>query len=1714
MNLALLDRLCASCGIESAYRDVWGAQRTVPTETRIALLAAMDVNVASDADIERALEQRELNAWRRPLPAVRVVRAGSASGDLTVALPEARAGVRFEWTLVTEQGERRSGGFTPRDLAVTAQRRIGGAGFAAFRFTLPELPVPGYHRIELRAPGHASAPRVSMMLIVAPQRCYLPEAVGRGRVWGPVVNLYGLRSERNWGIGDFSDLRALVELAADTGAGVVGVNPLHALFPHDPEHASPYSPASRLLLNVLYLDPERIPEFSDCAAAREQVESRSFQEELRSLRASDLVHYRRVAQLKFRVLELLYAHFREHHFDLATDRGQALRAYQRAGGETLHSASLFYALQEALYARDATAWGWRAWPAEYRDPASASVAEFARDHAARIEYYDYLQWNAEQQLETAGRRALDLHLGVGIHLDLAVGADPGGAETWGQQALYADRVTVGCPPDEFGPAGQDWGIPPLLPERLTAAAYSPFVTLLRANMRHAGALRIDHVMGLMRQFWVPAGARPDRGGYVSYPVDDLFGVLALESERNGCMVIAEDLGTLPEGLAERLSAADILSYRLLYFQRESDGAFTAPARYPPQALAAVSTHDLPPLRAFWLGRDLDLRTRLELYPNEALRERQLVERAQDRARLLMALEREGMLPSAITADPVTAPDMTAELILAVYRFLARAPTWLLMVQPEDVFGLLEQINVPATTGAQYPNWRHRLPVALEHWRDDARFAALVEALYAERGAAPAAAEPPGRIEARIPDATYRLQFNRAFTFAQAAELVPYLHELGVSHCYASPYFNARPGSMHGYDIVDHNAFNPEIGSAGDFERFVQVLHSHGMGQILDMVPNHMGVMGADNAWWLDVLENGPASAFAEYFDIDWESPQAALRSKVLVPVLGDHYGAVLERGELQLEFDRMSGAFNAVYYQHRFPIDPAQYPRILAFNPQRLEQKLEAQDGLAAEFQALTTAFGHLPARGASEPDAVSERQRDKEVHKRHLARLCERSPEIAASIEETVRELNGIRGHPETFDALDELLECQAYRLAYWRVASDEINYRRFFDINDLAALRIEDERVFEATHRLLFQLLREGKIDGVRIDHPDGLYDPLRYVQRLQERLAGDMAAARDGGAPPRPLYLIVEKILADFERLPEHWPVHGTTGYRFANLLNALFVDTGAETQFDRIYHAFIRERVDYDSLLNRTKLIIMRTALAAELSVLANRLVRIARADRRTRDFTLNSLREALAAVVACFPVYRTYVSESVTAEDRRYIEWAVAVARRRGSIVGSDVFEFLRRVLLREIAADDEDLRRGELLDFVMRFQQFTAPVAAKGMEDTAFYRYNRLVSLNEVGGNPRCFGISLSAFHHASLDRARHWSHTMLAASTHDNKRSEDVRARIDALSEFPADWWARLQRWRRINRRRKRLVEGAAAPSANDEYLLYQTLIGTWPPDDSGERALARYRERIERYMLKAVREAKVHTSWTNVNEEYESALRDFVSELLGSTGRNAFIADFEPFAGRIARIGMFNSLSQVAIKIASPGVPDFYQGNELWDLSLVDPDNRRPVDYVRRREMLQALKTRFACAPSNHNENARLLLDHMEDGAIKLYVTWKGLALRRQFRTLFALGEYLPLETRGEHADRVCAFARVEGPQAVVVAAPRLIGQFVVAFGAPIGARAWTNTAIVLPQQLAGSYCNVYTQERISCDRAGELPLSSVLNAFPVALLSRVAAASGYDD
>ena len=802
-----------------------------------------------------------------------------------------------------------------------------------------------------------------------------------------------------------------------------------------------------------------------------------------------------------------------------------------------------------------------------------------------------------------------------------------------------------------------------------------------------------------------------------------------------------------------------------------------------------------------------------------------------------------------------------------------------------------------------------------------------------------------------PRATYRLQFNAGFTFRDAADLVPYLAELGVGDLYASPYMKARPGSTHGYDITDHNALNPEIGTKEDYAAMISALHEHGMGHILDVVPNHMGA-GSGNAWWLDVLENGPASVYARFFDVDWSpTNRLGLWGKVLLPILGDHYRAILEGGELKLAFDAEQGSFSVSYYEHRLPLDPRTYPMVFAGLP------APPDDERMLELRTLADAFGNLPERDAEDVEAAGVRERDAAIYRRWLARLCREVPEAARAIEERVRFLNGETGEAEGYEGLHEILEGQAYRLTYWRVASDEINYRRFFAINDLAGIRVEDERVFDATHRLILSLLKTGKVDGLRIDHPDGLYDPAGYFRRLQASAGGVSSGLEE------PVYVLVEKILAHHEDLPGDWPVAGTTGYDFTNLMNGLFVDAEGEAAMDLAYRRFLGRSVDFGEILYECKRTIMREDLASELAVLSRRLLRISEgfADetghaRRSHDFTINGLRDALSEVVAFFPVYRTYITPgNVSETDRRHVEWAVARARKHSAAADKGVFDFLRDVLLLE--SDGPDEYRTSVAAFVMKFQQYTGPVMAKGMEDTALYRYNRLTSLNEVGGEPERFGTTIPAFHHLNGERAKHWPHAMLATSTHDTKRGEDVRARINVLSEIPDEWRGKLARWGRMNRSRRREVDGAQAPSRNDEYLLYQTLLGAWPLDE-GDAGTEEFRGRIKAYMEKAMREARTHTSWTNVNEEYEQAVADFVDTLLAPAENDLFLDDFLPFQRKLSRLGALNSLSQTFIKLTAPGVPDIYQGNELWDLSLVDPDNRRPVDYELRRRLLSELK------------------------------------------------------------------------------------------------------------------------------------------------------------
>lgn len=967
--------------------------------------------------------------------------------------------------------------------------------------------------------------------------------------------------------------------------------------------------------------------------------------------------------------------------------------------------------------------------------------------------------------------------------------------------------------------------------------------------------------------------------------------------------------------------------------------------------------------------------------------------------------------------------------------------------------------------------------------------------------------PPRARPVLVPRATYRLQLNADMDFDAAAEVVPYLAALGVSHAYCSPVLQARPGSTHGYDITDHGMLNTELGGAEGFARFAATLQAHGMSQLLDMVPNHMGVMGADNLWWLDVLENGPASRYADYFDIDWAPLKDELRSNVLVPVLGDHYGNVLDAGELVLALDAASGTLSISYHEHRFPLDPRTYPLVLARGVERLDARLGAEHAAVLEFRSLLTAFDKLPPRAAVHEQAVSERARDRTLHQARLAALLAGEAGLRAHVEHCVAAFNGREPGDAAGARLHELLEAQAYRLAYWRVAADDINYRRFFDINDLAALRMEREEVFEATHRLVFDLIARGQVSGLRIDHPDGLFDPGAYFQRVQAR-AGELAAARDAapGAPPcdaapLALYLVAEKILARGESLPGDWAVHGTTGYEFSAVAGGLFVDPRGARPLTRLWSRFSGGAPELEEIDHRCKHLVMDRALSAELHVLSRELSRIADADLHTRDFTEPTLRKALAEVIACFPVYRTYVSgHGASAEDEAWVQRAVGLARRRARSVESSVFDFVHRALLARIDGARDARARAQVLRFAMRVQQLTAPVTAKGVEDTALYRHHRLASLNEVGDDPARCGVPVADFHAELAARARHWPHSLLGTSTHDSKRSADTRMRLHALSEMPRQWGLRVRRWAELNARHRRPGE-PDAPDVPTEYALYQALLGIWPLAGDPAQVAPALCDRLRQYAVKAAREAKQRTDWASPDEAYEQALQRFVGALLDVDGNAAFIEDFVDFHRGVARIGMFNSLALTLITLTAPGVPDIYQGNELWRFDLVDPDNRREVDFARRRELLADLDARLAARGAA--ALARELLAGAHDGGIKLYVIWRALELRRAHEDFFRRAQYLPLRVRGERARHVVAFARRDGDQLAISVLPRLVhGLLAGRHAAPLGA-VWDDTRVCLPSP-AGALRDVFTGTvHAAGDGQGELAVAAILDSFPVALL-----------
>ncbi len=937
-------------------------------------------------------------------------------------------------------------------------------------------------------------------------------------------------------------------------------------------------------------------------------------------------------------------------------------------------------------------------------------------------------------------------------------------------------------------------------------------------------------------------------------------------------------------------------------------------------------------------------------------------------------------------------------------------------------------------------------------------------------------------EFRVPIATYRLQLNSQFKFTDACSVIPYLQDLGIADIYASPVFKARKGSLHGYDQVDPLQLNPELGTESDWEGLVREITGRNMGLILDIVPNHLA-MSEENPFWMDVLENGRTSRYSSLFDIIWE-PCEGEKAKVLLPVLGKPFGQALEDQEITLTLDEDGLFFR--YGGMRLPLSPVSSTHVLLFQPENTLNTRKVSPELRQIHQTLED------GRRQRAQGAVVTLPRQTEIVSAGLKvkELLKHSPEMRKLVKTSIEILKGRKGNPRSFDRLEALLDQQHYRLAFWRTGREKLNYRRFFDIDSLVGVRVELPEVMDITHALTRRLVQEGKVTGLRIDHIDGLYNPAEYLRRLQRYFGR--------------YYVVVEKILSSGEILPGNWEAYGTTGYDFARAVNDVFIDSEGMEKLEEHYTEMVQKQTTFADVVYESKKKAIRDLFYSETHRLGCHLNELADQDRYSRDLSERDITEALIEVTACLPVYRTYINScQVNPIDRGYLETAFQEARRRNPALEASALEFLHRVLFLDFVPDTRPEQKEEWLRAVMRWQQLTGPATAKGLEDTALYNYNRLVSLNVIGAALRQeAGLdkdswTVDSFHRFNVDRQAHWPVTLNATSTHDTKRSEDVQARINVISEKARPWTVHLSWWRRWNYTRLQQVDGREVPDPNLEEMVYQTLIGSWP---LAADEVPGYKERFKNFLLKAVRESKTYTDWVRPNLPYEKAVLSFIDAILDENRQNEFLIDFRSFQKEIAFYGALNSLSQTLLKIASPGVPDFYQGMELWDFSLVDPDNRRPVDYNLRRQSLSELIEK-----EQQDRKAMLedILDRWQDGWVKLYLTYKALDQRRQMRELFRSGNYLPLAVEGKREELVIAFARRFRGEWAVIVAPRLYTRLVTQPNLPLGKRVWGNDCLKMPEEAPPEWLNVLTGRTISLTPEDKgLSLADLLEEFPVAM------------
>jgi len=1551
----ILEKLAEYYGIILEYTDKEGKTQKVSSKECQEFLNIIGINTDSTEVLAKRLEGIKLDKWNRIVSPVETVKHGEAP-VVTIRLPDFELNKSFEWVLQEEGGRFHHGEFYASHLKISESTTINGVTYYKIDLPLPILVGIGYHNLKIRS---ETGKEDLMRLIIVPKKCYKPLAVEKNKkIKGIKFSFYDDNPESDYRISSYTDLKNAINYAKNHELGIIGVDSLNQLNFYNSE-VVPEIPSSRIMFNSMLIDIDEAMNFVEDREIKLKLLTEEFQEELKKIKEAENIDYKAIYDLKLKVLRIIYNSFREHHINKQTEKSRDFYHYLSTKDDRLRKLSLFEAIREYLVSEDPKLVNWHEWPDNYKNPNSEAILLFENKNIESLQFYEFVQWMADIQLNLAGRTSWVNKLSVGIYSEWPFFINYDSPESWLRQEYYAFNAELAA--KTLSEEHQKTA--PIIPDKLRELDYKYISEALVPNMTHSGAIRIKNIADFEKQHW-RSKQNPDISFYVNYPINDLLGILALESHRNKCMVLLED--------TEEISF---------------------------QSREIIENYGFLSENSFNISR--------------------------------------------ITED--------------------EAPTF------------FEEISLIQKQKAEGVEYGRRIELE------------------------------------RMPLSVYRLQFNKDFTFKDAQEIIPYIKDLGISHCYASPLFRAREGSLHGYDIINHYELNQEIGSLNEFHEFVNTLHHHDMGLIIDIVPNHMGV-SKENKWWMDVLENGQASLYASFFDIDWKPIKQELQGKVLVPVLGDHYGNILQSGQLKFNFVRETGKLKLSYWEHEFPINPSSYPIFLEHRIEVLESRLGSNNPNFLEYLSIITEFKKIPGINETSSEKIAERNREKDIASGRLSALCTQNSVIEGFIQENIIDFEGKPNDPISCNRIHNLLEEQAYRLAYWRVSTDIINYRRFFDINDLICLKTENPLVFTNIHALVFDLIEQEKIDGLRIDHPDGLLDPAEYFRNLQveagKRLGVKFDASEEDvlGSEKLPIYVAAEKILAPFEKLPENWAVQGTVGYDFLNQVCNLLVDTRNSRKFSRIYQRFIGKVQNFNELVIECKKLIMKTSLTGELSTLSNYLNRISEKYYSTRDYTLNSLREALSEIIACFPVYRTYINGKDRSDKAvHYIKWAIGLAKKRTMHTDPSIFDFIEKILLAELEEDKELPEYRDTLTFAMKFQQYTAPLMAKGLEDTSFYRFNKLIALNEVGGEPAHFGISVHDFHNNNMRRFEKTPYSLLTTSTHDTKRSEDVRARICVLSEIPELWMEKVNKFSRLNKSRKAKIDNILIPDRNDEYLFYQTLIGLWPYETPEEEEKEELISRLENYMIKALREGKVHTSWVNINEQYEQDTCEFIRKTLSSPENHPFWKEFLPFQKKIAQAGFLNSLFQTVLKLTSPGVPDIYQGSELYEFALVDPDNRRPIDYNQSRQKLEEIKHLINPVEP---EKTKLLegLSPLSSGKMKLFLTANILNFRQKYQDIFRKGNYIPLETKGAKMRNIVAFARQYQEHVAVVVVPRFIyNELTENKELPIGPEIWEDTTIELPENFAGNeneWENILTIEKFKIPENTFLA-GDILNRLPVAVL-----------